>query len=89
MAGFKKAVARRRGAASPPEKTPRAETLPEALAAAVEAGRYLVAVVRLAGGKLELFREARDFPPADVDNALDLLRRNCEPLRRPSVEARR
>ncbi len=88
MGGGKRAVVRRGVSLAPAEKTPRAETVPEALEQALRVGRYLIAVARIEAGQVRLFREARDFPPADVETALNLLRANCEPLRQPPAVQR-
>jgi hypothetical protein len=54
--------------------------LEEALNSALTCGRYLVAVWRVADGKVHLYREIDGFPAADLSIALELLANDVQPL---------
>lgn len=56
------------------------DDLAQRLQAAKSSGSYMVAVWKVHDGKIDLFRVTENFPFVEIPVALDMLRKDLEPI---------
>jgi len=56
------------------------------LAKAKKTGKYMVAIWTIEDGKINLFRQTETYPIKDIQAALEMLKKNLEPI---SIKAAR